>query len=449
VEILHLLRRGPAWPRGSGQIIGFWDWPGCALDWFIHEVFPRLTDADVEEGRRALRRQMKSATWTRDSLMWPDPVFHLGSLFGLHDEMLAIVTGGSWPPGHPHYHRPRDIVFGLGSANLVEREMRRLRLRLEKPEHVRAWLAHTELSALDFVRESILAVKNKNEAAALAEALALVRAPEVAPVMLELVRSSKAPQVARRWLDVQVGNAVAGLLTVAVDEGPFAEDALAYLRQVKRQGHAALIENRAEQAGPTVAAQVRRSILDPAEKAHVPFEGSTTPAWLRAALAQVDSRKAGKLPAWIELRNLPPLAVGELRLNDAQTVAVLAVLKSSPLGSSPPLVAVLRQYADMQELEAFAWGLFGAWLSGGAPAAGKWALTALGHLLASDAAVLKLAGLVRAWPSEGQHKRAVHGLECLHAIGSAAARTALSDIAREVKFPTIRNRAGELLERGP
>jgi hypothetical protein len=240
-QILDLLQRGPAWPGGRG-FVGFWDWPGQALDWFAHDVFPHLTSEEVEAARPGLRRQIAATTWTRDSLRWPDPAFHLGALFGLYDEMLAIVTSADWPWGHSHYHRPHDIVFGLGSAALVVLHMTRLRLRLASEDHIRAWLAHTELSALDFVRDSIQAVKNKKKAAPLAQTLALVRAPELAPVMLELRRSSKAPQVAQRWLDTEVGNAVAGLLPVAAGTGPLASEASDYLQEARRQGHGALID---------------------------------------------------------------------------------------------------------------------------------------------------------------------------------------------------------------
>jgi hypothetical protein len=438
VEILHLLRRGPGW----SAFVGSWDWAGCALDWFAHDVLPHISNEELDEVRLALRQQISSATWTRNSLEWPDPVFHLGALVGLHDEMLAIVTGRDWPVGHPHYHRPHDIVFGLGTPALVVQHMRRLRLQLEKPEYVRAWLAHTELSELDFVRDSILEVKNKKEAVPLVEALAVVRAPEVPPVMLELKRSSKAPQVARHWLDREVGNAVSGLLAVAAGQGPLAEDAREYLQEAQRKGHAAVIQEQMERARPDISTTLS-SFLDPTGTVSLPFDDTTTPAWLSTALAAI--KKAGKSLAWINLPTLPPIVVGKYRLADAQVVAVLAVLKASPLGTSPPLIAGLKHHADAQSIETFAWKVLGAWVADGAPASGKWAVTALGHLLTSDPAILKLADLVRTWPTEGQHRRAVHGLECLRAINSTAARNALGDIAREMKFKTLRDRAQELL----
>src|SRR5206468_1207486 len=96
--------------------------------------------------------------------------------------------------------------------------------------------------------ESALKATNREEATRIVEMLCLVKAPEAAPHLLELRLSSKAPQPARRWLDEQVGNAVAGLLPVAAGRGKLAEAALDYLREAKRKGFAAFIEAQVKQA---------------------------------------------------------------------------------------------------------------------------------------------------------------------------------------------------------
>jgi hypothetical protein len=49
------------------------------------------------------------------------------------------------------------VVFGLGSAKLMAQQMRRLKLPLHRREFVRAWLAHTEVAALDYVKDTTLA----------------------------------------------------------------------------------------------------------------------------------------------------------------------------------------------------------------------------------------------------------------------------------------------------
>src|SRR4051794_12415667 len=76
----------------------------------------------------------------------------------------------------------------------------------------------------------------------------------------------------------------------------------------------------------------------------------------------------------------------------------------------------------------------------GAPAQNKWALQALG-LLGGDAAALKLAPQIRAWPGSGQHKRAVWGLEVLRAIGTDTALMQLHDLAQRVRYKALKGRA--------
>src|SRR5262249_12765726 len=157
-----------------------------------------------------------------------------------------------------------------------------------------------------------------------------------------------------------------------------------------------------------VADRVRREVLEHAEKVYEPFDDLKTPEWLRAAL----NVPPGKLPDWVNPLNLPPVTAGERRLNDDQLRALLAPLQAGPRR----VVPAVKEHADRAALDAFAWKLFELWLGEGAPSKERWAMTALGFL-GGDAAVLKLTPLVRAWPGESQHQRAVHGLECLRAVG--------------------------------
>ena len=89
---------------------------------------------------------------------------------------------------------------------------------------------------------------------------------------------------------------------------------------------------------------------------------------------------------------------------------------------------------------AFAWKLFELWHGMGAPSKDKWAMAAIGHL-GGDACVLKLTPLVRDWPGESQHARAVFGLECLRAVGSDTALMALNGIAQKLKFKGLKQKA--------
>jgi hypothetical protein len=94
---------------------------------------------------------------------------------------------------------------------------------------------------------------------------------------------------------------------------------------------------------------------------------------------------------------------------------------------------------------AFVWDLFECWLEGGAPSSDRWGILSLG-LLGGDGVVLKLAPLLRAWPGQSQHRRAVTGLECLRAIGTDTAMVQLNGIAQKLRFQGLRNKAREMME---
>ena len=54
--------------------------------------------------------------------------------------------------------------------------------------------------------------------------------------------------------------------------------------------------------------------------------------------------------------------------------------------------------------------------------------------------------MVRAWPGESQHQRAVFGLECLRAIGTDAALMQLNGIAQKLTFKALKAKAAEMME---
>ena len=124
---------------------------------------------------------------------------------------------------------------------------------------------------------------------------------------------------------------------------------------------------------------------------------------------------------------------------------MLLALKMSSLSSPHSFVTAMRANADRPALVAFAWKMFETWLHSGAPSKEKWVFTALGHF-GDDAAALRLTPLLRAWPGESQHQRAVTGLEILRAIGSDTALMQLNGIAQKLKFAGLKKRAQLFME---
>jgi hypothetical protein len=380
------------------------------------------------------------------------PAVYLAAIFGGHDKVLHSLIE-SWPDDrytkeqwHDHYQLPQKIVFGLADPQLVDKHMRRLKLRLHTPEYIRAWLAHSEFAALDYPRDSVLAAENKDDAAALTEVLGLAIGPQTAPHMLELLHTSRAPQIAREWLENHPGHAIEGLLPVASGRSKWSDAAAELLRRFVRRGYAEALTAALTALDGEAAARLQASVLDAAVDTRPPFAEATATEHLRTAFDQERRAKAAKLPAWLRPADLPPLALSGHILADEHRSLALQTLKRSTLDEPTALASALREEAELPSREAFAWALFEQWLVEGAPSKENWAMLALG-LFGGDATALRLAPLVRAWPGESQHQRAVVGLECLRTIGSDTALMQINGIAQKVKFKALQARAGECMER--
>ncbi|WP_177154663.1 DUF4132 domain-containing protein [Actinosynnema pretiosum] len=106
---------------------------------------------------------------------------------------------------------------------------------------------------------------------------------------------------------------------------------------------------------------------------------------------------------------------------------------------------LVRELCDPESLAAFGRALLSAWRLVGMPSEQAWVLTAQGAV-GDDETVRVLSPLIRVWPGEGGHRRAVAGLDVLAQIGSDVALMHLDAISRKVKFKGLRASALEKLE---
>jgi hypothetical protein len=158
-------------------------------------------------------------------------------------------------------------------------------------------------------------------------------------------------------------------------------------------------------------------------------------------------RRMPALPDWLASTQLPQilLAGRESALPDEAVRHVLSMLAISKPGEPYAGIAVVRECADPASLAAFAWELFEAWRLVGMPAKEGWVLTALGWC-GDDEAARGLGALIRTWPGEGGHQRAVAGLDVLAEMGTDAALAQLHRISQRVKFKALKARAQEKIE---
>jgi Domain of unknown function (DUF4132) len=410
---------------------------------FRRYILPYLSIAERQKMRQNILPQLRKTKYTNNYYQVPPQALFLAGIIGAGDELASIIghipdnfyNGVEW--SGDHYHQTQRAIFGLQNPALVPVEMARLRLFLHKPEYVKAWLAHTEYGALDYLKKSIASTTDKKITAELLEVFALVKAPEAAPCMLELL-SSKAPQVAKQWLNDYPEHGIAGSIPLVVGRNKLAEVAIDYLRSQKRKGHTDYIQACLVDQEAAVQERVTELILNYSEKIYIPFTTNNLPSALATALP-----KAVKID-WIDVTDLPPIVIGDSCLNVEQVLAVLTALKQS---KPEPHIAIgdLKLQCDLASLDAFGWKLFESWLVAGAPSKENWALLAVGWL-GNDTSALKLAPMIRTWPGESQHARAVTGLECLREIGTDTALMQINGIAQKVKFQGIKNRAKECME---
>ncbi|WP_395106763.1 DUF4132 domain-containing protein [Actinomadura sp. SCN-SB] len=154
-----------------------------------------------------------------------------------------------------------------------------------------------------------------------------------------------------------------------------------------------------------------------------------------------------KVPAWAAPLGLPQVLLRdrERSLPPEATGHLLTMLALSTLDETYPGIDIVRETCDPASLAAFSWAVFRRWQAHGSPSKDGWALTQLG-LLGDDDAVRGLAPMIRAWPGEGGHARAVQGLDVLAAIGTDVALLHLYGIAQKVRFKALRARAQERIE---
>jgi predicted DNA-binding WGR domain protein len=261
------------------------------------------------------------------------------------------------------------------------------------------------------------------------ELLIPFRSPAAAPVIADaLAKLKTARPLARRWLLLHAETAAIGLIPQAVGPRGAARDAAANaLRLLAANGQEDIVMATAARYGTEAAAAVRE-MLDFDPLLSLPAKLPSLPRfWHQGVFTRPLLRGSGKA--------LPARAMD----------ALATMLAFSSLEEPYAGIAEVKDACEPSSLGAFAWDVFSAWLGAGAPVKEAWALYALGHL-GDDACARKLAPLLREWPGEAAHARAVAGLDVLAAIGSDVALMHLHGIAQKAKFKGLQEKAREKIE---
>jgi predicted DNA-binding WGR domain protein len=253
--------------------------------------------------------------------------------------------------------------------------------------------------------------------------------PAAAPVMADaLAKLKTARPLARQWLLLHPEAAAIGLIPQAAGpRGAERNNAAGALRFLIANGHEELVMAAAARYGAEAVVAVRE-VLDSDPLLYLPRKLPALPRfWRWGAFTRPRLRRNGAA--------LPAGAMD----------ALATMLAFSSLEEPYAGIADVKEACEPSSLGAFAWDVFSAWLAAGAPSKEAWALNALGHL-GDDACARKLAPLIREWPGQTAHARAVAGLDVLAAIGSDVALMHLHGIAQKVKFKGLQERAREKMQ---
>jgi predicted DNA-binding WGR domain protein len=266
----------------------------------------------------------------------------------------------------------------------------------------------------------------RQEPVSFAAALLPIVGAEVAALMADWLTGPRSLRLlARSWLERHPAAAARDLVPAAVGRPGGARAAAgSALRLLDRAGHRAVVRAAAREYGTEAAAAVE-VVLD------------TDP--LDLLPARIPAR-----PGWLDPAHLPPvvLAGRSAALPQPAVGHLCTVLALCAPGAPYAGVEVVRAALDPTSLAELVWAVFERWAAVGFPTRDKWVLEALA-LCGDDGTVRRLAPLIRAWPGEGGHARAVAALDVLAEIGTDVAMMHLHGIAEKVKFPGLRTRARE------
>ncbi|WP_424188958.1 WGR and DUF4132 domain-containing protein [Actinokineospora sp. G85] len=323
---------------------------------------------------------------------------------------------------HTSYWLSLPLIV-LGPEDLSRDLVRRLRPNhvWEMGEWFRAAVARFGLDTLDLLLHIAA-----DQPAMAAPYLAPYTGPRVARAMADwLVRLKTTRATAVTWF------ARHGVVAAR----PLVPDALAKPGKARTAAEAAL-RLVAQHAGDEPVLAVAREYGPEAE------------AGVRALLAgdplEVLPAKLPEVGEWANPALLPQLALADRRsgLSLEHARHVVTVLSLCKPGEPYAGLAQVKAATDPGSLARFAWRLFALWAGGGFAAKDNWVLTVLGEV-GDDEVVRALTPLIRAWPGEGGHARAVVGLDVLADIGTDVALMHLNSIANKVKFKGLKERAEE------
>jgi predicted DNA-binding WGR domain protein len=285
----------------------------------------------------------------------------------------------------------------------------------------RPWLATMGLAGLPQ-----LIVLAERQTAGVLPFLGPFRSTRLAPIVADAhARLTRGKAEAERWLLLHDEYAAVTLVPAALGRpGKARTAAEGALRLLVKRGRTETVKAAAARHGAAAAAAIDELLSS---------DG-----------ADLFPARLPRLPAFFQpgAFTRPLLAGGGAALPVPAVETLGTMLAISELSAPYPGLEQVKEACDRASLARFVWDLFSAWLIAGAPSKERWAFEALAHL-GDDECARRLAALIREWPGEAAHARAVTGLDVLAALGTDVALMHLNGIAQKLKFKGLQDRARE------
>ncbi|MGW4212200.1 DUF4132 domain-containing protein [Lentzea sp. NPDC004789] len=397
--------------------------------------FTAVDKATVPEAPvEALPEVLASPPWLRPrppvkAVVVPDVPVPAPSTVWEPGERDAWLNGAHWGTYHDWRHLLKEYVAGRSGRSgndlflmAPEDEVRHL-LADWKPSY--GWSAERSGKRIaarfgvDALPPLLRIVESNTNAATI---LLPFACPEVAALMADwLVRLKQARRVAIDWLARHRETAAGFLVPAALGTpGVARRNAEAAIRRLHGMG--------VDVVGSAPTAETAAGIE----------------TLLSAEPVDVLPAKLPVIGEWADARLLPQVLLSD-REHALSPEAAKHLLMTAALSKPGEIYAglpIAREALDRSSLAEFAWAVFQRWQEVGAPSKESWALTALGWF-GDDSTVRALSPLIRNWPGESQHAKAVTGLDVLADIGTEVALSHLNSIAEKVKFKGLKTRAQE------
>ncbi|MFI5911944.1 DUF4132 domain-containing protein [Dactylosporangium sp. NPDC051541] len=148
------------------------------------------------------------------------------------------------------------------------------------------------------------------------------------------------------------------------------------------------------------------------------------------------------MPGWADAASLPPIRMrdGSGVLPLAAARLVLGALRASGQPAARGALEAVKRVCEPRDVAEFAWVLLEGWRAGGMPGPESWTLAVQG-VAGDDETARRLAPIIREWPGQSRHARAIEGLQVLARIGSDVALMQLHGIAQRAKFQGLKKNA--------